>query len=199
MAQFAYDHGEFSKEVQKFTDGMADKWEEFGGSEEETAILAEKNARLAQQNRELVRLKAALAALKAQLRGTRREVEREFRRQRGRADRHAQGGARVAVGLATRKKASRTHPTTPQNLRVKVRADGTHFLRWSAGENRAGTSYGIETKIEGAGEWVLLDIVTAVTFSHPHQKAGVPRLYRVWARRRDLVSEPSLVAGVFLD
>ena len=88
-------------------------------------------------------------------------------------------------------------PIPPIELTVSGTPAGTNTLRWKRGTNKPGMQYVIEAKVDGATTWRLIDAVTATRFDHTGQTPGVPVVYRVRARRRGIVSEPSTETTIY--
>ena len=90
-------------------------------------------------------------------------------------------------------------PYLPVNLTVKGYADGTNESNWDKGENKPGCLYVIEAMIGDATEFSVVDTITATKYAHKNQKPGVRAIYRVRAKRKNLISDPSNEAAVYSD
>ncbi|MBV9470318.1 MAG: hypothetical protein JOZ57_13860, partial [Abitibacteriaceae bacterium] len=73
---------------------------------------------------------------------------------------------------------SATAPQVPTDLVVQPQANGVHVLSWNRNGNLPGTQFIIEAKTGTATEFVRVDVITATSYEHPGQKAGVPVVYR---------------------
>lgn len=91
-----------------------------------------------------------------------------------------------------------SQPVAPSQLTVTGDANGSHRLVWSRNGNTVGAQFVIEARIGGSTEWSQVDVVTTIKYVHHNQKPGVPVIYRVRARRRRELSEPSNEAGLYL-
>lgn len=88
-------------------------------------------------------------------------------------------------------------PVAPRDLVAVADAAGFNSLTWSAAGNAAGVRYVVEAKPAGAAEFSTVDVVTATKFKHGGQTPGRNVVYRVLARRGDVVSPPSNTASVY--
>ena len=88
-------------------------------------------------------------------------------------------------------------PVSPESLEAYGDDNGENHLEWKAGDNKPGTIYVIEAKIDPNPEFALVDVVTKTKYIHKGQTPGVRVSYRVKAKRGDLISSPSNVAVVY--
>jgi hypothetical protein len=88
-------------------------------------------------------------------------------------------------------------PIPPAGLVANADASGVNVLTWNSNGNASGIRYVVEAKIANAGEFSLVDVVTATSYRHLGRTPGQPVLYRVLARRGAETSQPSNVAGVY--
>jgi len=97
------------------------------------------------------------------------------------------------------------HDTTPSvvvpvqctDLTAQGLQSGTNVLDWKSGGNKPGTIYVIEKKFKDDPAYSYVDVSTATKYNHKGQTPGVFMLYRVIAKRGDLLSEPSDEAAVY--
>jgi len=109
------------------------------------------------------------------------------------------GATRSALRITGRDTTPSTNqPLAPAQLSVTGDANGSHRLMWSRNGNAVGTQFVIEARVGGSTEWTQVDVVTTVKYVHLNQKPGVPVVYRVRARRRRELSEPSNEAALYL-
>jgi hypothetical protein len=88
-------------------------------------------------------------------------------------------------------------PTPPLALQAMPDASGFNALKWEPGSNAAGARYVIEARIGAATEFATVDVVTATTYRHQGRTPGQPVIYRVLARRGEVLSQPSNTASVY--
>ncbi len=90
-------------------------------------------------------------------------------------------------------------PYPPTDLKAEGFADGTNKLNWKKGENKPGCLYVIEAMIGEATAFATVDVVTATKYDHQKQTPGMKAIYRVRAKRKDLLSSPSNEAAIYSD
>ncbi len=106
---------------------------------------------------------------------------------------------RIAAGIPVRDDTrSFNAPTPPLALQATADASGFNALTWEPGSNAAGARYVIEARIGAATEFATVDVVTATTYKHQGRTPGQPVIYRVLARRGEVLSQPSNTASVYL-
>jgi hypothetical protein len=88
-------------------------------------------------------------------------------------------------------------PVAPTALVATPNASGFNDLAWDGSTNAAGIRFVIEAKIGAATEFSTVDVVTASKFRHAERTPGQPIVYRVRARRGEVVSAPSNTASVY--
>ena len=88
-------------------------------------------------------------------------------------------------------------PQKPDTLFVTGSASGINFLKWGKGLNKPGVQYVIEAKIGASSTWTLVDAVTATKYDHVGQTPGVRATYRVRARRKSMLSPPSVEGVIY--
>ena len=97
------------------------------------------------------------------------------------------------------------HDTTPSvvvpvqaaDLTAEGTQSGTNVLDWKSGGNKPGTIYVIEKKFKDDPDFSYVDVSTATKYNHKGQTPGVFMLYRIIAKRGDVLSEPSNEASVY--
>ena len=88
-------------------------------------------------------------------------------------------------------------PTVPTNLLATPYAIGVNALDWKANGNIAGTQYLVDFSRNGS-DWEIAGTTTATKYSHTGQTPGQAMWYRVTAQRRNIQSDASLTAAVYL-
>lgn len=88
-------------------------------------------------------------------------------------------------------------PVAPADLVVSGSDSGVNLLQWKGNGNKSGTQYLIETKIGAATQWTITDVTTKAKYSHVSQTPGVKAMYRVRAKRGDVLSGYSNEAIVY--
>ncbi len=88
-------------------------------------------------------------------------------------------------------------PVAPVGLVATPNAAGFNDLTWDGSTNAAGIRYVIEAKIGASTEFQTVDVVTATKYRHADRTPGQPIVYRVRARRGEVVSAGSNTASVY--
>ena len=92
-----------------------------------------------------------------------------------------------------------TPPVAPASVSVQPFANGINALSWGRAGNRPNTQYVIEAKRSQNGAWQIVDVTTKTKYDHIAQTPGRQVLYRVKAKRGDLVSGYSTGAVAYED
>jgi hypothetical protein len=88
-------------------------------------------------------------------------------------------------------------PVAPREVVAALASPTTARLVWNSNGNASGVQYVVESKIQGAVAWSLLNVVTATKVDVPNLLAGQRVDFRVRARRGSATSDPSNVASVY--
>ena len=88
-------------------------------------------------------------------------------------------------------------PVTPIGLVASGASNGVNELQWSRSGNHPSTVFLVEAQIGTAADFVQIGAPTATKFTHQNVTPGVKVVYRVRARRRNVVSAPSNVATLY--
>ena len=94
-------------------------------------------------------------------------------------------------------KPTRGGPLVPRRLSVTGSTNGTHTLKWNRSGNTRGTLFLIEAQKGTNGAWQMVGSETQTKFTHTGQTPGVPITYRVRAKRRQQISDPSNLADLY--
>jgi hypothetical protein len=97
------------------------------------------------------------------------------------------------------KKTTRVLPVVPTNLTANGNDDNSITLHWQDGGNKPRTMYTIEAMIGDSDKFVMLDTIQITKYKHEGIKAGIPVIYRVYARRSGKESSASNEAAVYMD
>jgi hypothetical protein len=87
-------------------------------------------------------------------------------------------------------------PEEPMDLLATPNANGTVHLAWNRNGSKKGTTFLIETRSED-GDWTLVTSTTASKITLAGFEPGVAAWFRVFARRRNVNSLPSLAVSVY--
>ena len=88
-------------------------------------------------------------------------------------------------------------PVNPTDLKAEGLESGTIKLNWKNGGNKPNTIYVIEHKHKDDPDFSFVDVSTATKYNHKGQTPGEFVLYRIKAKRGDLISEPSNEVAVY--
>ncbi len=110
---------------------------------------------------------------------------------------HADDQELRQAGLDPHKSPSKTDPQPPVELVVVVLDGGkTNRLAWGKGANGDGTQWVIEVLLGAATSWQQVDVWESRKYLHTGRTPGEKAVYRIRARRRGILSEPSNEAAV---
>lgn len=87
--------------------------------------------------------------------------------------------------------------TMVTNLNVTGCGDGINKLTWSRNGNAQGTSFIIESRVQGTAAWVFTASTTKASFSHTNQIPGVQVWYRIISTRAGVNAGPCPQVSVY--
>ena len=118
--------------------------------------------------------------------------------------RRVQSNAAVTPGLKSllglnpkTNKPGVVQPVTPTDLVADGYSNGVNELKWNRNGNHPSTVFLVEAQIGTATEFTQIGAVTAAKFTHSGVTPGMKVVYRVRARRRNVVSDPSNFATLY--
>ncbi len=159
------------------------------------ALRADFNTKLAAA----LAAKAALANAVAEKDASRATLQNTLRRlaKRIQADPTVTDDARRAAGIPVPDRVRSTNaPITPSQLVAVEDGSSAALLSWNSNGNTSGIRYVVEKRVGNAGEWSLVDVVSATKKRVVGLTPGVRVDFRVKARRGAVDSDPSSVSSV---
>jgi len=145
------------------------------------------------------------ASLDSQLKGVRAQLKAEtpklaslVRANLGAASKSgASDDLKSEAGVTIPKPTVKSAPKSPTELMALPSVNGTVTLKWKRNGNIPATKFLVEKRI-GAGDWMLVDVVTAISLTTP-AKVGERASFQVSARNGQGTSEPSNEAVIYGD
>lgn len=103
------------------------------------------------------------------------------------------------LGLQPHKKTrSLDSPLAPASLFAKPISKDINLLTWKGNGNKRHTMYIVEVKFAGDKEFRLVNGGMSTKYKHRAPKPYAKAYYRVYAKRREVVSDYSNIVGVYL-
>jgi hypothetical protein len=107
---------------------------------------------------------------------------------------------RTAAGIPVRDTVRTfSAPISPLGLVATQASPVSARLVWNSNGNASGVQYVIEKRVNNAGEWLKIDVVTATRYLAQGLTPGVRVDFRVKARRGAQTSDPSNTASIYAD
>jgi hypothetical protein len=107
---------------------------------------------------------------------------------------------RTAAGIPVRDTVRTfSAPVSPRELVATQASPTSASLAWNSNGNASGVQYVIEKRVNNAGEWLQVDVVTATRYLAQGLTPGVRVDFRVKARRGAQTSDPSNTASIYAD
>jgi hypothetical protein len=159
------------------------------------ALRADFNTKLAAA----LAAKAALANAVAEKDASRATLQNTLRglAKRIQADPTVTDDARRAAGIPVPDRVRSTNaPITPSQLVAVEDGSSAALVSWNSNGNTSGIRYVVEKRVGNAGEWSLVDVVSATKKHVVGLTPGIRVDFRVKARRGAVDSDPSSVSSV---
>lgn len=113
-------------------------------------------------------------------------------------DKNISDEVKVALGFNLDDEVPSTlEPQAPQNLFAQGFSNGVNSLSWKRSGNNERTQFIVEAKIGAATDFTMVGSTTRTRFDHEGQTPGAQAIYRVYAQRGKLKSQPSNEAIVY--
>jgi hypothetical protein len=108
--------------------------------------------------------------------------------------------ARTNAGLPIRDVVrTSSAPIAPRELVATLPSPTSAGLAWNSNGNASGVQYVVEKRVNNVGDWSTVDVVSATRLVVSGLAAGIRVDFRVRARRKSMLSDPSNTAAVYAD